>query len=123
MLSGETDPTSVRDACARLGVSVGYLAYRFPDELGQLRARQRLRRDRIRAQSERYRKAKLRKIVRRLMRAGKALSAEQVAVVYHGDEQRRSSGSLNRLIREVLAECRERGGDAWMNFRAGRGGH
>jgi hypothetical protein len=31
-------------------------------------------------------------------------SAELAAVVNHGDEKRRGSGSLNRLIREVLAQ-------------------
>ena len=104
MLSGETQPTSVRDACARLRVSVGYLAYRFPGELRELRIRQRRWRRHQRASKERRRKVKLRRIVARLMRTGKVPSAELVAVVYHGDERRRSSGSLNRLIREVLAE-------------------
>ena len=108
MLEGKAQPVSVRDACGRLGVSEGYLAYRFPDELRALRESLHLLRDRRREQEERRRKARLVEIVKRLLRSGAIPSTELVAVVYHGDEKRRSSGSLNRLIREVLAQFGDR---------------
>ena len=103
-LTEDAGPVSVREACSQLDVSIGYLAYRFPGELRKLRLRCGAHRAHARARKERERKIRIHEIVSRLARSGSVPSAEQVAVVFHGDEQRRSSGSLNRLIRQVLIQ-------------------
>ena len=95
---------SAADACRRLGVSLGYLAYRFPAQLRRLRERwaSQVARDR---QQEHDRKVRaIRRILGRFRREGVEPVPALVIRAYYADGRRKSSIRIHRLVCQVIAD-------------------
>lgn len=98
------EPVSAAEACRRLDVSLGYLAYRFPTQLRRLRARWARRVARERRQAHDRQVRAIRRIVERFRRQGVDPVPVRVVRAYYGDGRRKSSIRIHHLVRQVIAD-------------------
>ncbi|MYD94257.1 MAG: hypothetical protein F4Y02_11340 [Chloroflexi bacterium] len=100
------EPVSAVVACRRLGVSLGYLAYRFPVQLRLLRERWAARVARDRRQEHDRKVQAIQRILARFRQQGVEPVPALVIRAYYGDGRRKSSIRIHRLVCQVIADDR-----------------